>query len=81
MAPTIEIRSSDTTPTAEDSHYNALFTANPADTNYIHPTGLDYDGNELWRDTSLGATTNWYRRDYVQGFATAATEFYPLGDT
>ena len=81
VASTIEIRSSDTTPTAEASHYNVIFTRGGSSDNYIYPTGYDYDGNQLWQDTSLGAGTNWYYISYVQGWATAVNHHYPLGDT
>ena len=77
-SPTIEVRSSNTKPTAEDSHYNVLFQA---DGSYIYPMGFDYDGNELWRDDHYGVTNNYYRSDYVSGFCVAANKFYPTGDT
>jgi len=81
VAPTIEVRSSNTAPDAEDSHYLVMFAANPSDTSHIYPMGFDYDGNELWRDDSLGATHIYYNINNVSGFCAAANKFYPEGDT
>jgi hypothetical protein len=81
VSPTIEIRSSDTKPTAEDSHYLVMFAANPSDTDHIYPMGFDYDGTELWRDDSLGATHVYNYYGNMSGFCVAANKFYPEGDT
>ena len=80
VAPTIEVRSSNTAPTAEDSHYTVMFAANPSDTNHIYPMGFDYDGTELWRDDSLGVTNIYYYISNVSGFCAAANKFYPEGN-
>jgi len=81
VSPTIEIRSSDIAPTAEDSHYNVMFSEPASPGDHIYPMGFDYDGNELWRDDSLGVTHVYYYDGNVSGFCVAANKFYPEGDT
>jgi hypothetical protein len=43
--------------------------------------GFDYDGTELWRDDSLGATHVYNYYGNMSGFCVAANKFYPEGDT
>lgn len=71
VSPTIEIRSSDTAPTGEDSHRVLAMTR---DGNQYDPMGLDYDGNVLWQDTSQDTYTYY---SYQLGCTMAINEWYP----
>jgi len=81
VSPTIEVRSSNTKPEADDSHYIAIFQENPSDPGQVYPMGFDYDGTELWRGDSLGESTIWYSTTYCSGWCSATNKFYPEGDT
>ena len=81
VSPTIEVRSSNTAPDADDSHYLVMFSEPASPGDHIYPMGFDYDGNELWRDDSLGVTHVYYYDGNVSGFCVAANKFYPEGDT
>jgi hypothetical protein len=81
VAPTIEVRSSNTAPIAEDSHNIVMFQENPSDADQVYPMGFDYDGNELWRSDYLGGGLIWYWTNYCSGWCAATNKFYPEGDT
>ena len=71
VSPTIEIRSSDTAPTADASHY---YLGMVRDGDNYDPTAFNYDGSERWRDTTVDSY-NYYA--YMLGCMMAINEFYP----
>lgn len=71
VSPTIEIRSSDTAPTGEDSHYVLEQVRNG---DYYLPTALYYDGSERWQNTQ---DQSYCYYSYQLGSTMAINEWYP----
>lgn len=78
VSATIEIRSSDTAPTAEDSHKYATFLYGDGGA-YYKPAFWDYNGL-TYLDEWLGDTHVYYSSSYWRGGSIAQNKHYPKGD-
>lgn len=78
VSPTIEIRSSDTAPTAEDSHLYATWLYGE-DGTYYKPAFWDYNGL-LYIDEWLGNTHVYYSSSYWRGGSIAVNKHWPTAD-
>jgi hypothetical protein len=74
VSATIEIRSSDTAPTAEDTHHVATFERGYDLADYYYPVCYNYDGSYKWGNTT--DQTYGYATYFWPG-AVAVNEWYP----
>ena len=77
VAPTIEVRSSNTPPSDDNFHRLIWFARRPSSDDHLMLVCTDYDGTELWTYDSNFFYYTGSASESMQGWAYASNKFYP----